>query len=338
MSAEEAPGPGRYAAVDYIKVTAIVAVVFTHSILDPAQGRYTSWDELLGRYWVSYHVPAFLAVSGFLYYRPAPISARGVGGRLARVLVPYLVASFVALALGAVPERGASFLHRLLTGNTQGTYYYIFLIVVYVPTIWLLSRMPRRALGLLFGALVIYPVASHYLPLLRISESHFWRLRDPLYPAVYFVGGWFVHMHLLRIRRFYARYELALCGAALLGVVFYFAGPLRGGSWQDYLGNRMIYTASVLLLVVAASGRLNVLLSAADRTPRWLSFVASATYTIYLYHYLFIYPVRQIALSQQWNPAARIFCVAAVAMVGGCAVAWLGRKLLGRHARLILGV
>ncbi|MBW2272360.1 MAG: acyltransferase [Deltaproteobacteria bacterium] len=338
MSAEEAPLAARVPAVDYIKVFAIVAVVFTHSILDPAMGRYTSWDELLGRYWVSYHVPAFLAVSGFLYYRPVPIPSRGVVRRFARVLVPYLVASFVALALGAVPEKGPSFLHRLLTGNTQGTYYYIFLIAVYVPTIGLLSRLPRRAVGLLFGALVLYPVASHYVTALRISETHFWRLRDPLYPYVFFVGGWLVHMHLPRLKRFYLRFELPLCLAAIVGVVFYFEGPLRGGSWQDYLGNRMIYSASVLLLISAASGRLNALLSAAGATPAPLRFVATATYTIYLYHYLFIYPVRQVAMDQHWHPAARILCVALAAMAGGCAVAWLGRKLLGRRSKLILGV
>ena len=100
----------------------------------------------------------------------------------------------------------------------------------------------------------------------------------------------------------------------------------------------MIYTAGVLLLIVAASGRLNSLLSPAGGSPAWLRFVASATYTIYLYHYLFIYPVRQVAMAHYWHPAARILCVAAVAMAGGCAVAWLGRKLLGWRSRLILGV
>jgi peptidoglycan/LPS O-acetylase OafA/YrhL len=173
---------------------------------------------------------------------------------------------------------------------------------------------------------------------LRISETHFWRLRDPLYPAVYFVGGWFVHMHLPQLKRFYTRYELPLCLAALVGMVFYFEGPMRGGSWQFYLGNRMIYTASVLLLVIAASGRLNAVLSRSGATPAWVVFVANATYTIYLYHYLFIYPVRQIAMTQSWHPVARILCVAAAAMAGGCAIAWLGRKLLGRRSRLILGV
>ena len=55
----------RFEAIDWIKFVAIIAVILTHSVLGRSWGRHSEWDDLLGRDLVSFHVPSFLAVSGF---------------------------------------------------------------------------------------------------------------------------------------------------------------------------------------------------------------------------------------------------------------------------------
>ena len=330
----------RFDAIDVIKAAAIVAVVFTHSVLTPSMELYSSWDRLLGRGWVSFHVPSFLAISGFLYCSRTGVAWPRVLERLARVLVPYGVASIVALLLGDVPTQGPGFLERLATGNTQGHYYYVVLIAFFIPFVWLMSRMKTSWVFAIFLVLLAYPLLSHHFHELRFSESQLVRMRNPVYMGVYFVGGWVLHLALPRIRglagswgreRFWL--GLTLIGGAL--VAFSIFGPFGMRPWQAQLADRMIYTAGVLILLTSLSVALAATLSPARFPPRFIRFVSRATYTIYLYHFFFIYPMRSQTL--HWSPPLRILAVAGVALAGGCGVAYLSQRLMGRWSRWIAG-
>ncbi len=330
----------RLEAIDLIKTLAIIAVVMTHAVLAPSWGRHSEWDDLLGRSWVSFHVPSFLAVSGFLYFRETAIGLRKILERLARVLVPYLIASFVALALGDVPNKEPGFLVRLATGNTQGHFYYVVLITAYLPLIGVLSRLQRRWIHLLFVFLLLYPLLAYFFQPFRFSETQLMRMRNPVYTAVYFVAGWsvalaFPSLQALAKRLGATRFWLGVAGAGVLAVLFYGLSPIPGRGWQIYLANRMIYTAGAIALSCALAAGLARLPVPADPVRSFLAFVSRSTYTIYLYHFLFIYPVRSLTL--QWHPLVRIASVASVAFIGGCLVAWLAGRLLGPRAKWVTG-
>ena len=86
-----------------------------------------------------------------------------------------------------MPDKAPGFWVRLATGNTQGHFYYVVLIVAYIPLIWLMSRMPTRWLWLVFALLVLYPLLAYHWKELRFAEGQLVRMRNPVYPAVYFI-------------------------------------------------------------------------------------------------------------------------------------------------------
>ena len=136
---------GRWHAVDHIKAAAIVAVVFTHAGRVSLDAWSSLPDFLLTSLWTRFHVPAFLLVSGFLYARTAPVPAAEVGRRLSRILLPYALASGVAIAAGLAVTatawmrwptavRGVGDLTwQLATASALGIYYYVLLAVACLP-------------------------------------------------------------------------------------------------------------------------------------------------------------------------------------------------------------
>lgn len=336
----EAAGSARYDAVDVIKTAAIIAVIFTHSVLGSWREIHTVYDDIFGRGWVSFHVPSFLAVSGFLYCSVVPVPGRKIFERLVRILVPYLVASFVALALGDVPAKDPSFWVRLATGNTQGHYYYVVLIASYVPLVWVLSRLHARWIYLIFAFFVLYPLLAYEFQFFRFSETHVARMRNPVYTAIYFIAGWVLRMALPELRRLRnymgtGPFWAVWIGIAAVCVVSTFAGTHGGERWQIKLANRMIYTAGALILLCGITRVLIRVRGLHSTVWKGIGFVSGATYTIYLYHFFFIYPMR--AWTLHWSPIPRIFAVATTAFVGGCLVSWAGQRLLGRRARWWIG-
>ncbi len=340
LGSGEAAESRNYDAIDVIKTGAIIAVIFTHSVLGSWRGLHTVYDDILGRGWVSFHVPSFLAVSGFLYCSVVPVPGRKIFERLARILAPYLVASCVALALGDVPVKDPSFWVRLVTGNTQGQYYYVVLIASYVPLVWVLSRLPSRAAYMILGFFVLYPLLAYEFQPFRFSETHVARMRNPVYTAVYFMGGWVLRLVVPDLRRLRIRMGDGLFWAAWITiavgcVTLAFAGPLGGDRWQIKLANRMIYTSGAVILFCGATQFLARLSAPTSILWRGIRFVSGATYTIYLYHFFFIYPMRDWTL--HWPPVGRIFSVATTAFIGACLISWLGRRVLGNRAQWWIG-
>jgi fucose 4-O-acetylase-like acetyltransferase len=56
--------PGRLHAIDHLKASAIVSVVFAHSGRDVWTGPERGWDYVVCVLRVRFHVPTFLFVSG----------------------------------------------------------------------------------------------------------------------------------------------------------------------------------------------------------------------------------------------------------------------------------
>ena len=173
------PAPGRFAAVDFIKAAAIVAVVFTHAraeFLPPVR----SWDFWLCVSWTPFQVPAFLFASGFLAAQMEPVPFARVRERWLRVLVPYLVASGAAYLVGVARAGSvAELTFQLATASALGVYYYIFLIAVVSSLAWPLSRGGPAVAWALLAVCVVAMLVLADPARSGLYGGWFWSLRNP---------------------------------------------------------------------------------------------------------------------------------------------------------------
>lgn len=153
----------RLAPIDYIKAAAIVAVVATHAGANPWLADATAFDRIIRGSLVMFHVPSFLLIAGFLYGAQPVLSTADLGRRLQRILVPYLVASLVVIALGsAKPANLGDAVLMLATGSALGTYYFVFVLAASVMAMYVLTRLsprlPRYALAATLAWWIVRPL------------------------------------------------------------------------------------------------------------------------------------------------------------------------------------
>jgi fucose 4-O-acetylase-like acetyltransferase len=308
-----------------VKAAAIVAVVFNHAGGGGFAPQTDTLDFLLTSLWTRFHVPSFLFVSGLLYARSQPAGLRQVGERLARVLLPYLIASCVAQLAGVTTARSAGdVVFQLATASSLGIYYYVFVIAVCTPLVWPLSRVSARAVAALVLACFSLSVAYAVDPSLRFAQSFFWAMRDPLqhFYLGYFASGWLVAGLLPRLRPSLGAFALALSAAGLGLASFAELAPLAAPF------DRMLYTFGVIALVSLATRR---------RPARGAArFLSEATLGLYLYHRIF----QNLALpwTRELAELPRILAQVAAGLAGASLVVLAGRRLLGRErARRYLG-
>lgn len=323
------PAPQRLAPIDTLKAAAIVAVVFTHA--GPGMRWATGGEGVetfLRDVWTSFHVPAFILVSGFLYYRPRPVSLDETRRRLARILGPYLVASLAVQLLGYAEVHGpGDAAWQLLTASALGIYYYVFLITASVLLLPLVSRLPRGAV--LAAAIVLFALSAPavWTFLTRVPNALFWYSRNPFnFAFPLFLTGWAAAAYRSRLRSAGRRLRPLLWAAATAVVAGWL---LFYGEWPHFTFgyDRILYTLAVAVLVALAT--------AGRRVPPAVLFLSQASYTIYLYHHVF-----QLALLPAvsgWSPVARTLALVAAGLAGSAALAWLGQRLLGPRSRLVLG-
>lgn len=321
--------PTRYHAIDYVKFVAILTAIELHSGFGDWSPYFTEVDRVLRTHWGKFLVPAFIMTSGFLYYRPSPIALREVGTRLTRLLVPYTIASGVVMALGfSKIEAWPDVFFKLATGSALGIYYYMYQAALCTPLIWPMSRMRREWVGLLAAALYGYAVAQHVEPEISITIEFFWVPRNPLnYFFAYFVTGWLARAYLPELQRLHERARPALFVLALFGIglwaVFY---EQSAENWIKGL-LRATYSLGVVGLISLLTHRAPL--------PGFVRFISDATLTIYMYHRLFQIPL--IPFTKEWDPLVRIAVIFCVGLAGASGVCVLGRRLLGRRSRLLLG-
>lgn len=346
-------GPGgaseRIVAFDRLKALAIVAVVCTHAVrFDWGPPRY-DWDFLLGMAWTSFHVPAFLFVSGFLYFSREPVGMAKLRPRLQRVLVPYLVISTLAQLVGVSDARcgGANpwwscagdVAFDYLSASTLGVYYYVFLIVFSILFVHRLSRMkPRHVVGL-WAFCVIYTIAIDLqvprislLPALfgyRDYDVFFWTFRDPFdhFHLGAFLSGWVFAMQQERWRELIVAHRRQ---ALLLAVLLTGIGMAMTLQWLPFAPGirRIVYTYGVIGLFLLGTGARP--LSPVTR------FLSEASLGIYLIHRILQRLLDPTA--NAWPDAERVLGQIGLSLVGSCIVLWIGRRLFGvERARRWLG-
>lgn len=326
----------RIGAIDFVKAIAIVAVAFTHSGEPPWTPVYSRWDFWLCGMLPNFQVPAFLLVSGFLYFRPAPIPSQVVWQRLIRVVVPYLIASTIAYGVGLAHATSLSeFAFQLATGSTLGIYYFIFLLALFVPTIWVLSRLPARAVAALCIALWAIAILTEAFAYARLIdpdrkptlEGLFWLARSPLnFTYAMFVSGWLAAHHRKRLMQLAQRRRPLLLVGSVGGIALFVAFA----AWWPWAAAgvlRMIYTLSVVVLITLMTSRWHV--------PAAVHFLSVSSLGLYLYHHMV-----QAALQgfvHAWWPPTRILTLVSLGLLGAAVWCRLGIAALGARARVLLG-
>ncbi|MFQ5513662.1 MAG: acyltransferase family protein [Myxococcota bacterium] len=329
-------GAGRIVAIDVIKATAIVAVAFTHAGFPSWDPRFTTWDRLLTGFWVQFHVPAFLMISGFLYQSSSAVPLLTVGRRLMRVLVPYLIASAVVQLGGfSTAKDFRDVVLQLLTASSLGIYYFIFLLVSFIPTIWPLSRLSSKAtwvvflgvLGATLGLEVYIQLRMHPDPDASLKVL-FWVMRSPLnYSYAYFLAGWVAAQHYPGLRGFpMVRWRL-LGSLCVLGIMLWTAAHIWPEIWIAAGIVRFVYTMSVVVGLILLSDRAS--------EHRLVRFLSETTLGLYLYHHIFQLLAERHVLS--WPPLFRITVLALGGLGAASLLCSLGRRLLGSRAKTLLG-
>jgi fucose 4-O-acetylase-like acetyltransferase len=328
----------RIPAIDAIKAAAIVAVVMMHAgpaVFGPGPDRVVRWLTFA---WTPFHVPSFLIIAGFLYYRPTPIGGPAIRARLARLLVPYLIASACVQALGlstATSLRDVVF--QLLTGSSLFIYYFIFMLTWCILLTWPLSRTPSKRVIAGLVLLLVTTVACEGYGRLAPTEAiaggfirgHLVLITEfYLYPLAYFLIGWLAAPQREVWSRLAREHQRLLLAASLAGVMaFVAADPWTETFMPVPSAARVVYTLCVIgaLACVPAS----------VATARPIRFLSEATLGIYLYH-AFFQSFAQPGL-ETWSPLSRTLALAMLGLVGASALCAAGRRLLGSRARLLLG-
>ncbi len=335
MNQDPQPQLARFPEADALKAVGILAVVFIHCMRSPWAPDVQSVEIWL-LHLTAFAVPGFVAVSGFLYATPASLTGAMMRRRLQRILLPYLVASAAAQIyrfVEGMPSESGSLVGDVLLGASFGPYYYVFIIVTLVVATPLIARVPASW----HPALLVFLVAGTFVSQGLIDNSRgnglsgLYYLRNPLLFGGYFFLGWMVRVHRSTLIAALADKQrptaalLALTSVACLAVVA--AGlPPRA----------VMRAASVNVYVVLAF--VFVLAQARRSLPGWVRFLSDGTYAIYLFHLFFMYSASSWFQHPPggFDPAAVVGRFA-VGILGSVLFVLVGRRVLGRASRLVIG-
>ncbi len=315
-------------AVDYIKSAAILAVLVQHAVPAFFDRPWTPTEKTVFGI-ISFHVPTFLFISGFLSHAEKTVSWGGIGTRLLRIVPPYLVATAVAWAFGFVE---LPTLRRLVfvivTGAALAHYYFVPMLILCVLMLPVLSRMST---SLLVGAVLLILVGAEWMwvtPAWRLGYDLFWLVRNPV--LQFHLGFFLLGVIAARVRPTLEdlgteRRFLVMATAAFAVVVLPWAGSVNEMIFHP--GMRALYTLSVMALIAAAVPR--------GPAPAWIRFLSEGTFTIYLYHWFAFYAL--LRLVNPGPPAVRVLVLTFVGLAFSTSVVLLGQRALGARSRLVLG-
>jgi len=323
----------RHVEIDALKAAGIVTVVLIHAMRSPWTPGVSPTEIWLGHA-TRFAVPAFLFASGFLYARVGPVAPGTTARRLRRVLLPYLVASFLAQAWNSWygnPSIGGSWWKDLLLGSSFGPFYYVFIATGLVVATPLLARLPAAALAPLTAAFVLAQWCVDAATWLLVSIE--WHLRNPLMWWAFFLVGWVVRLHSAAVWDFVAKWRLALqwgllAASFVLTLVSGLEGEIprllvRSAAWLD------IWTILGLVFVVASRFR---------TPPAALRSLSDASYAIYLFHLFFVLAVQDLVpLTPHALTPLPLFLAWAAGLAGPLVIIVAARAVLGPRARDLTG-
>ena len=308
---------------DNVRAILIALVVVGHAL--ETIGSATSHPLTAWIY--SFHMPAFIFVSGFLAqgYRGSPRQAARI---VTTLLVPYVIFQLLHRALRTVV------LDKDLNPDVLTPAWTLWFLLAL--TIWRLLVPVFRTLRFPLTTTIVISVLA---PLMVTLDSKL-SIGRVLSFAPFFVAGLLVRPGMLQLLR--TRLAKILGGTVLLGglVLAFVAGPrvrvsffLFNTSYAERdLSALEGMTIRVAALVVGAAGTAAIL-ALAPRGRQWWSFVGERTMYVYLLHALALYGVRNLGWLDEWttpwHTAAIVVGAAVLAVIlASTPVTWLTRWLV----------
>lgn len=266
-----------------------------------------------GGYWlyrlieqvIIFSIPAFLFVSGYFVAAATGKNRSTLGwdivfARIRKLLVPYLIWSFVAMALRVILEGRSYSLQavvvNLLTGRTNDVLYFVPLLIQYYLLAPLLVRMARSnwKLLLVVTGLIQLGVQASQVAILLGGEAPWVTTLQTFIPKWLFISRifWFtfgvvIGFYPEKFRETLTRWRWALLTIALVAI------PLGMLEWEYYyrragvwLGQRE--TPVDLIYIVALIGCFFGFASVQLPARRFFENLGKDTYGVYLVHMFFI--------------------------------------------------
>lgn len=312
----------RVPVIDLLKAFAIVMVIWIHATADPWNTAALQPFVIL----VNWAVPTFFFASGYLRYTTVPVGGATLRRWLVRLLVPYAIATVIAIVYRrhVLHQNTLSLAFNLLAGTAWPVYYFVPMLASAYVLAALLSRVPRAALPLF---VVIAPVVPLGLDPFPRFLGLLWLFRSPFLWWGYFLLGWLAASAEPRLARMPASARNGIATVAALvfvGItaVCFLPGSWRGLVWPPIVAANYAFLVSAFLFFHDVRER---------PLARWLS---DASYPIYLYHFFFTSAFRGDLVNVGTLAKPTAF---AAGIVGSLGIVLLGRRVLGRRARLLLG-
>lgn len=313
--------------LDVLKAAGIVTVVWIHAFMRLAE----PMPELVQRlgFLARFAVPGFFLAAGYLQACGPRMGWRDFcSRRLMRLLVPYLVATALALAFRLVVGDHRGSMGRLLRdvvgGGGWGIYYFVPVLVSASAFGEWAFRRPRLAWPL-WGLFAVLGLLNE----LQYISFHnlWWEFRSPLRWWGYFLAGWLVAIHRPRIDDLPNRVRVAAGLAVLTAGAAAFAAyaTLLPPGWS-----RPAVAWQYLLMYAAVLG--TMLVAWRVQPGAWIRWLSEASYPIYLYHFFPIFLIQRLPGGTGRDVVAFLVTLA-VSVAGVLAI----RRLLGPRARLLFG-
>ena len=271
--------PDRIKSIDIARAICIVLVVIGHYFPDGSPLWYCRF-----RNWIySFHMPAFMFISGYVYnltQRSAkrPTYLQFIRKKARRLLVPYFVVSFIIILLKLSSQYllkmqiknpiGPDAFLKIFLGPEAAVHLWFILALWWIFVIVPLFRSKSSHIVLLAAGTVL-----HYLPAVIPSIS---------YPEIFCLDYSARHLIFFAAGMVIQDYELSFDGSSiwvtLLAVAAFAANSLTGFCHQidPYIGVAGILGLSTL------TGNLP------DKALSSLMTISKSSYTIYLVHSIFL--------------------------------------------------
>lgn len=317
---------------DLAKGIGIILVVLGHFFPEGSPNWYAVMRQVI----YSFHMPLFLFVSGFVYMHTRRDISYGafLMKKVKRIVIPYFLVSFLFIAIKLVPQALSIYVKNPVTLSS-------FLKVFYYPeaavSFWYLW-----ALWWFFMIVPLLRTRTSRLVALAAAITVAWTPLD--LPDVFALS---------KVREMFRYF--------MLGVVAYdYKDVLQ---WMKKVPSAVVYLLFAVLaalkfaagvpfgLLLAVSGIWAVLRLSSGLVPavengklKWLSAVSSSSYTIYLFHPVFIAACLALlkAFSIPFNNgvvfAVAAACVTIVSVIGPMVIRMISEKVFSKEREDSVGV
>lgn len=321
--------------LDSLKGVLITLVVIAHAIANVIgndAANINFWWCLI----YSFHMPAFMAVSGYLTYRPIVAGQikvwSSVSRRFQQLLVPFLVWSGVYFAI-----RGSitSYFSCILMPNT--TFWFLWALF-YISVLFVLIQYFSNRFKINIDYILVATCAAFAAILVALKDIHCLGIQYILYYFLFYVMGYFIHKWNVSSGK--VAVMILLCAIWFLLASFWRPNALPDfipltGSAATML--RFIYKFLVAAVAVVFLFSFSpIVLNGDNKFNRVLVWLGKYSLGIYVIHLTFIKLISNLVTHFVVGENAQIWVLSILLLLLSAALIWLLNKNKWT-ARVLLG-